>query len=91
MDFAYRYTAGVLGDALHLSAEGYGSTASGSGNSGAAARSEGSVNLGALRLAVASRLEYQFKGTMPKDFSLAGVGAGEESDGVAEGGSGVWG
>ncbi len=64
LDFAYRYTAGTLGDALHLSAEGFGSAP---GNRGA---NEGSVNLAALRLAIASRLNYQFHSALPKEFML---------------------
>ena len=85
LDFAYRYTAGVLGDALHLSAEGYGSTGSGGGGGGGgggaaggggdksgSARSEagGTVTLAALRLAIASRLNYQFQAALPKEFML---------------------
>ncbi|KAK8187528.1 transcription initiation factor TAFII31, partial [Phyllosticta capitalensis] len=45
LDFAYRYTAGVLSDAH-----------------------EGSVSFGAVRSAIASRLNYQFNPTLPKDF-----------------------
>lgn len=65
MDFAYRYTAGVLGDALALSAEGYG----GQHTTGRGARAEeGSVSLAALRLAIASRTQYQFNPALPKEF-----------------------
>ena len=69
LDFAYRYTAGVLGDALHLSAEGYGGGEK-SGGSRGTGEASGSVSLAALRLAVASRLNYQFQAALPKEFML---------------------
>ncbi|KAK8181351.1 transcription initiation factor TAFII31, partial [Phyllosticta citribraziliensis] len=56
LDFAYRYTAGVLSDAVAQSAP--------------AAQQEGSVSLGAVRSAIASRLNYQFNPTLPKEFLL---------------------
>lgn len=67
MDFAYRYTAGVLSDAVALSAEGYGGqTGSGRG----AQNQEGNIALPALRLAIASRMQYQFNPALPKDFQM---------------------
>ena len=69
LDFAYRYTAGVLGDALHLSAEGYGGGEK-PGSSRGTGEAGGSVSLAALRLAVASRLNYQFQAALPKEFML---------------------
>ncbi|KAI9820127.1 MAG: Transcription initiation factor TFIID subunit 9 [Thelocarpon impressellum] len=82
LDFAYRYTSGVLQDAQHLSAEGYATSSSaaqahaakgGGSGAGAASADGGSVSLAALRLAVASRLNYQFGtggGGLPKEFLL---------------------
>ena len=83
LDFAYRYTSSTLQDAQHLSAEGYatssgtGGTATGGGKGGGAgaaaaagAADGGTVGLAALRLAVASRLHYQFNASLPKEFLL---------------------
>ncbi|KAF2140045.1 uncharacterized protein K452DRAFT_192970, partial [Aplosporella prunicola CBS 121167] len=77
MDFAYRYTAGVLGDAVAISAETTaGTTGGGSKGSGGAAAganaggAEGAVSLAAVRSAIASRLHYQFNATLPKEFLL---------------------
>ncbi|KAF2100972.1 TFIID-31kDa-domain-containing protein, partial [Rhizodiscina lignyota] len=65
LDFAYRYTAGVLSDALALSAEGYG----GHTTTGKGARADDStVSLTALRLAISSRMQYQFNPALPKEF-----------------------
>ncbi len=67
MDFAYRYTSSTLQDALHLSSEGYGA-----GRGGAAAATANNdlstINLPALRLSIASRLNYQFSSSLPKEF-----------------------
>lgn len=74
LDFAYRYTAGILGDAAHLAAEGY--TTSDSTTTGASGRgknkqtNEGDVTLPALRLATSSRLGYQFASSLPKQALL---------------------
>lgn len=73
MDFAYRYTAGVLSDAVAVSAElGLSSGTAGRGKGGGhqEGASEGSVSLPALRQAVASRLGYQFSSALPKEFLL---------------------
>jgi len=80
MDFAYRYTSSVLGDALHIQAEGYDSTGApsadpgGKGRGGGAAgkktpkEEEGDVSLKSLRLAIANRMSYQFQNGLPKEF-----------------------
>jgi len=73
MDFAYRYTSGVLSDAVALSAEGYGpkSVGGGRGRGGAAsAADEGEISQKALQVAIASRVNYQFNQTLPKDFMM---------------------
>ncbi|KAI9730363.1 MAG: Transcription initiation factor TFIID subunit 9 [Cirrosporium novae-zelandiae] len=84
LDFAYRYTSGILTDALHLSAEGLaGGAGTGDGSSSTTAAGGGSsntnkinladlssVNLQALRLAVFSRTQYQFSAGLPKEFLL---------------------
>ncbi|MCJ1361805.1 Transcription initiation factor TFIID subunit 9 [Acarospora aff. strigata] len=65
MDFAYRYTSSTLQDALHLSSEGYGAgRAAGTGPNGDLS----SITLPALRLSIASRLNYQFSPSLPKEF-----------------------
>ncbi|KAI9817124.1 MAG: Transcription initiation factor TFIID subunit 9 [Pycnora praestabilis] len=78
LDFAYRYTSSTLQDAVHLTSEGLGSI-SGSGGGGrgagnaanaAAGGDVSSVTLAALRLSVASRLNYQFNPSLPKEFYL---------------------
>lgn len=74
MDFAYRYTAGVLGDAVAISAEtttsATGGTKGGAPGNPAMARDESSVSLPAIRSAIAGRLNYQFNPVLPKEFLL---------------------
>ncbi|KAL5334893.1 transcription initiation factor IID, 31kD subunit-domain-containing protein [Aspergillus crustosus] len=75
LDFAYRYTSGVLQDAVHLTTEGYagaGPEAAGGANRGPL--EVNSVTLPALRLSIASRLHYQFQTGLPKEF-LADIAA----------------
>ena len=59
LDFAYRYTAGILSDAQHLAAEGYNQPSSGSTRKGANADE---VGLAAVRMAAAARQVNQFSG-----------------------------
>ncbi|KAI4232488.1 MAG: hypothetical protein L6R40_007385 [Gallowayella cf. fulva] len=66
MDFAYRYTSSTLQDALHLTSEGYGVQAPGTGK--AANNDMSAVSLSSLRLSIASRTHYQFNPTLNKDF-----------------------
>ena len=71
MDFTYRYTSSTLQDALHFTAEGYGTTGSGTGTgSGKAAPHHdiSGITLSSLRLSIASRTHYQFNPTLPKEF-----------------------
>lgn len=72
MDFAYRYTSAVLGDALHLQNEGYdqaeGATTSKGRGKGQKNSEEGDISLNALRMSIQSRLGYQFAGSLPKEF-----------------------
>ncbi|KAF2233854.1 TFIID-31kDa-domain-containing protein [Viridothelium virens] len=74
LDFAYRYTSGVLSDAMHISAEaaptGPGNPRGGAGGVGGAGSTEGGVTLDAVRQAIASRLNHQFNATLPKEFQL---------------------
>ncbi|KAI9848275.1 MAG: Transcription initiation factor TFIID subunit 9 [Sclerophora amabilis] len=71
LDFAYRYTSSTLQDALHLNAEGYGQQGGARGGaSGGMTSDGGTVSLAALRLSVASRLNYQFTSQLPKEFLL---------------------
>ena len=68
MDFAYRYTRGILQDALHFTNESYPGLGTGAGG-GSKANAEGStVNVQALRLAIRSRTHYQYSPNLPKDF-----------------------
>jgi transcription initiation factor TFIID subunit 9B len=77
LDFAYRHTSSILSDALHLSADPYTSHAGArpSQTSGAAPVNVGdaTVSANAVHLAVASRLNYQFRaggGAASKDWML---------------------
>ncbi|KAK4084540.1 uncharacterized protein Triagg1_1020 [Trichoderma aggressivum f. europaeum] len=67
LDFAYRHTSSVLSDALHLSGDPYvtqaGSKPSASGAGATAAPSgDASVSANAVKVAIAARLGYQFRG-----------------------------
>ncbi|KAJ5458416.1 Histone-fold [Penicillium sp. IBT 31633x] len=69
LDFAYRYTANVLQDSVHLATEGY--AAATDGSAGAKGSAEvSSVSLPALRLSIASRLHFQFQTGLPKEFLM---------------------
>lgn len=72
MDFAYRYTAGVLSDAVAISAETIAATGGKGSAPGNPARGadENNVSLPAIRSAIASRLNYQFNPVLPKEFLL---------------------
>ncbi|PWY88655.1 transcription factor TAFII-31, partial [Aspergillus sclerotioniger CBS 115572] len=69
LDFAYRYTSSVLQDAVHLATEGYAGTTDPASSSRGASEVN-SVSLPALRLAIASRLHYQFQAGLPKEFLM---------------------
>ncbi|KAL4751103.1 transcription initiation factor IID, 31kD subunit-domain-containing protein [Aspergillus terricola var. indicus] len=72
LDFAYRYTSGVLQDAVHLTTEGYAGTGADATTSGGnkGPPEVNSVTLPALRLSIASRLHYQFQTGLPKEFLM---------------------
>ncbi|KAK5132167.1 hypothetical protein LTR08_000324 [Meristemomyces frigidus] len=79
LDFAYRYTSGVLSDSLRLSGEGYAGQAErtgrgrGGGGGGAAGDAAGGgegITVTSLRQAIASRSGYTFVGHLPKEFML---------------------
>ncbi|KAF2107536.1 transcription initiation factor IID, 31kD subunit-domain-containing protein [Lophiotrema nucula] len=63
LDFAYRYTSGILSDAIAYEPPTHASTS----KKGAAKDDEG-VSLNALRTAVAARAAHQFSPALPKDF-----------------------
>jgi len=75
MDFSYRYTSSILQDALYLSAEGYtglapdGTVTHGGGvhGRGGAINDLSTINISALRLAIGSRMHYQFQPGLPKE------------------------
>jgi transcription initiation factor TFIID subunit 9B len=69
LDFAYRYTSGVLQDAVHLATEGYAGATDGPSSSRGPVEVN-SVTLPALRLSIASRLHYQFQTGLPKEFLM---------------------
>ncbi|KAK1595811.1 transcription initiation factor IID, 31kD subunit-domain-containing protein [Colletotrichum navitas] len=69
LDFAYRHTSSILSDAIYLSADPYtsqaGSKASASGSGAGAipgAGGDAAVSANAVKLAIAARLGYQFRG-----------------------------
>ncbi|KAL7918148.1 TFIID-31kDa domain-containing protein [Trichoderma austrokoningii] len=67
LDFAYRHTSSVLNDALHLTGDPYitqaGSKPSGStGGATAAPSGDATVSANAVKVAIAARLGYQFRG-----------------------------
>lgn len=74
MDFAYRYTSNVLSDALHIQNEAYDQADGAAQSKGRGAKQnqnkseEGDISLTALRLAIGSKMGYQFQGSMPKEF-----------------------
>ncbi|EAU39307.1 conserved hypothetical protein [Aspergillus terreus NIH2624] len=71
LDFAYRYTSGVLQDAVYLATEGYAGVTDGAGGVSSRGPPEvNSVSLPALRLSIASRLHYQFQTGLPKEFLM---------------------
>ncbi|KAL6713872.1 Transcription initiation factor TFIID subunit 9 [Lecanora helva] len=68
MDLAYRYTSSTLQDALHFTAESYGTTGPTSGTGKAGAHNDlSNITLSSLRLSIASRTHYQFNPTLPKE------------------------
>ncbi|TLS28649.1 hypothetical protein PpBr36_00821 [Pyricularia pennisetigena] len=78
LDFAYRHTAAVLSDALHLAGDPYtthaGAKPSAAQNATASAPSGGdaSVSASSIQVAIASRLAFQFRGggSTSKEFLL---------------------
>ncbi|KAF6820801.1 transcription initiation factor TFIID subunit 9 [Colletotrichum sojae] len=69
LDFAYRHTSSILSDAIYLSADPYtshaGSKPSASAGATAAAipgSGDAAVSANAVKLAITSRLQYQFRG-----------------------------
>jgi transcription initiation factor TFIID subunit 9B len=64
LDFAYRHTSSILSDALHLSSDAYVSqqTRARDAPAGGIKDVDGQVSMSAVRLAIQSRLQYQFSG-----------------------------
>ncbi|KAM0564589.1 hypothetical protein ACHAPJ_000804 [Fusarium lateritium] len=66
LDFAYRHTSSVLNDALHLSGDPYvthaGSKPSANAGAISAPAGDAAVSANAVKLAIAARLSYQFRG-----------------------------
>lgn len=71
LDFAYRYTSGILNDSLRLAADGYGAgNERGKRGGGGAVGEDGGITVTSLRQAIASRTGYAFQGALPKEFML---------------------
>ncbi|CAI6339855.1 unnamed protein product [Periconia digitata] len=70
LDFAYRYTSGILSDALSYEPPPPHQTTTGGGRGRAAKNDDdsGGITLNALRTAVAARAASQFTSTLPKEF-----------------------
>jgi transcription initiation factor TFIID subunit 9B len=74
MDFAYRYTNAVFTDALYIQNEAYDQVDGGAQTKGRGAKQnqnkteEGDISTTALRMAIGSRMGYQFQGSLPKEF-----------------------
>jgi len=66
MDFAYRYTSGILSDAFQLTQDGYGVPSSDRGRD----KDQATVSMSHLRLAMAARQHYQFQPSLPKEALL---------------------
>ncbi|PHH83445.1 hypothetical protein CDD82_761 [Ophiocordyceps australis] len=66
LDFGYRHASSVLSDAMHLASDPYisqaGSRPSASAGATAVAPGEAPITANAIKVAVASRLSYQFRG-----------------------------
>ncbi|TQS33786.1 hypothetical protein Golomagni_05857 [Golovinomyces magnicellulatus] len=66
LDFAYRHTSSILNDALHLAGDPYvshaGSKPSASSGAAAAAAGDAAITPNAVKLAIAARLGFQFRG-----------------------------
>ncbi|KAK8146082.1 hypothetical protein MY1884_001758 [Beauveria asiatica] len=66
LDFAYRHTSSILNDALHLSGDPYvsqaGAKPSATAGASAAAPGDAAISANAIKLSVAARLGYQFRG-----------------------------
>ncbi|KAI5362391.1 Putative transcription initiation factor TAFII31, histone-fold [Septoria linicola] len=75
LDFAYRYTSGILSDSLRLASEGYTNVApitTGRGKGAAGSADEGEkITVTSLRQAIAARQGYTFQGALPKEFLLS--------------------
>ncbi|KOS18502.1 Transcription initiation factor TFIID subunit 9 [Escovopsis weberi] len=77
LDFAYRHTSAILSDALHLSGDPYITQAGGKSSGSpagtvAAPAGDASVSANAVKLAIAARLGFQFRG------GSSGGGIGKE-------------
>ncbi|KXT08272.1 hypothetical protein AC579_7577 [Pseudocercospora musae] len=70
LDFAYRYTSGVLNDSLRLSAEGYASQQTGTGGRRNQQDDMNNITMSALRGAIASRHGHTFVGPLPKEYMM---------------------
>ena len=74
MDFAYRYSSGVLTDALHIQTEAYDQADGAAQTKGRGSKQnqnkseEGDISISALRMSIGSRLGYQFQSSLPKEF-----------------------
>lgn len=74
LDFAYRYTSSTLQDTVYLVTEGYSGDVTGTGVKAGEGGGKGgqdiNISLNALRMSIASRLQYQFQPALPKEFLM---------------------
>jgi transcription initiation factor TFIID subunit 9B len=101
MDFAYRYTAGILNDAVHIRDEGYDQPPSATGkrkkdlNAGQSAE-DGDLSLNCLRIAIASRqvaetggrsaVNKEFLKGIAEERNRIGLNVGTQHAGMVTGG-----
>lgn len=67
MDFAYRYTCGVIADARDITAEAAQNAPSGRGGSSTAAAQEGDITMESLRIAIAAKNHFHIQPRLPKE------------------------
>ncbi|ORY14136.1 transcription initiation factor IID, 31kD subunit-domain-containing protein [Clohesyomyces aquaticus] len=70
LDFAYRYTSGVLSDAIAYEPPVHTSSTGKKGGANKDKDAEDGVSLNALRTAVGARVAQQFSAALPKEFML---------------------
>ena len=98
MDFAYRYTAGILNDAVHIRDEGYDQPPSATGKrkkdlTAVQSAEDGDLSLNCLRIAIASRqvaetggrgaVNKEFLKSIAEDRNRVGLNVGPQNAGMS--------